>query len=183
LWQAAKAGGAGALVSLPYVGPVVALYYLGQFYEAYRAGQLDSLSGWELATYIAAGIALRRFTPDIIETLSSPRSGPTPSVAPPIKIEVADTVTGPRISVNLGGQQIIVYADQILVEGDAIRLKNVDVGSNLTNQVGIPNLRAIAKGFADQYGVKKVIVEGGVRTTGANPGRAPTFTFDFSDGK
>ena len=61
------------------------------------------------------------------------------------------------------------FTGEILREGDALILRGAHVeGSGTWSE-----LRAAAQQWGRANGVKRVVIEGGKRTTGANPGHIP----------
>lgn len=67
-------------------------------------------------------------------------------------------------------------------EGDALVLRGLHIDGPGAGAVGRLGLRALATELAKQQGASRVIVHGGRRTTGANPGHIPRpITFLIGD--
>jgi filamentous hemagglutinin len=58
-------------------------------------------------------------------------------------------------------------------EGNALILRGAHIEGPGIGSVGMRVLRELARELARQYGVDKIVVFGGRRTTGANPGHIP----------
>lgn len=71
-----------------------------------------------------------------------------------------------------GTTQIRVMAE-MLRQGDDLLLRGAHIEGAGAGSVGIRTLMEIGRVFGRQQGVKRVIVEGARRTTGARPGRTP----------
>jgi hypothetical protein len=61
----------------------------------------------------------------------------------------------------------------IIQEGDDLILSGLHVDGPGAGTCGPRLLRELARDLGSQFGAKRVIVHGGIRTTGANPGRVP----------
>lgn len=59
-------------------------------------------------------------------------------------------------------------------QGDTLILEGLHVEGPGANAVGKTGVRQFARDIGRTFGVKEVIIHGGQRTTGANPGRTPT---------
>ena len=58
-------------------------------------------------------------------------------------------------------------------EGRDLVLRGMHVDGPGSGSLGLHTLRDLAREFGRQYFAESVIIQGGVRTTGANPGRVP----------
>ena len=58
---------------------------------------------------------------------------------------------------------------EMVRDGDKLVLR----GTHIEGDGTLKEALAAAKSFGREQGAKQVVIEGGVRTTGANPGRAP----------
>jgi len=58
-------------------------------------------------------------------------------------------------------------------EGDDLILRGMHIDGPGAGSLGPSAIRDMAKDLGRQQGVKRVIIHGGIRTTGANPGRVP----------
>jgi hypothetical protein len=59
------------------------------------------------------------------------------------------------------------------IEGDTAYLDGLHVGGPGTGAWGIAELRRCARELGRELGVRRLVIHGGVRTSGANPGRVP----------
>jgi hypothetical protein len=77
--------------------------------------------------------------------------------------------------VNVPGYTLKVMGDLTEVSPDAKRivLSGVHMEGASRNEIGPANLRMIGDRFCEVNGYDELVVQGGVRTTGANPGREP----------
>jgi hypothetical protein len=67
-------------------------------------------------------------------------------------------------------------------DGDTLHLNGLHIDGPGGNELGIRGIRDLAVDLGRQHGVKKLVVHGGTRTTGANPGRVPRpVTFPVGD--
>lgn len=85
---------------------------------------------------------------------------------------------GDAIHVAVGTSKGEVQVVAIMArEGDTLILKRLDVQGAGANSLGIRELRGLEKAFAQEIGkhegAKTVVIEGGKRQSGANPGRVP----------
>jgi hypothetical protein len=58
-------------------------------------------------------------------------------------------------------------------EGDALVLRGLHIDGPDAGSLGLIGLRNLATELGKQQGAKRVIIQGGTRTTGANPGHIP----------
>lgn len=58
-------------------------------------------------------------------------------------------------------------------QGSTLMLRFVHVQDARPNAVGAANLAVIARALMETIGIDGLVVEGAVRTSGANPGRRP----------
>lgn len=65
----------------------------------------------------------------------------------------------------------------VVKEGSRVVLKKVHVQGSGANSLGVRELRRLEREFAEEIGrregVKEVVIEGGARTSGSNPGKIP----------
>lgn len=66
------------------------------------------------------------------------------------------------------------FVAELVVTGQTLLLKGVHVQDLQPNVVGPANLRVIARALMERMEFDEIVVEGAVRTTGANPGRRPS---------
>jgi RHS repeat-associated protein len=77
------------------------------------------------------------------------------------------------------GDNVIEFGGNFSKVDDVLTIKNFDVDGDMTNKLGIKGIKSLMNAFGKEQGVKKVVIEGAKRTTGANPGKTPTLTFDI----
>jgi hypothetical protein len=68
--------------------------------------------------------------------------------------------------------EITVIAEMIK-DGDALVLRGMHIDGPGAGSLGPRELRRLATDLGRQHGAKEVIIYGGKRTTGANPGHTP----------
>lgn len=61
----------------------------------------------------------------------------------------------------------------VFFESRKIRLMNAHMQGAQPNSVGLANLKIAARVFLERMDFDEIIIEGALRTTGANPGRTP----------
>ncbi len=76
------------------------------------------------------------------------------------------------------GNETIEFGGDFIRNDDILTIKNFDVDGEMTNQLGIKGVKDIVVDYGRQAGVKKIIIEGAPRTTGANPGKITKLVFD-----
>jgi hypothetical protein len=76
-----------------------------------------------------------------------------------------------RISTPAGNVDLLGAA---WFEERTLYMKDVHIGGLEPGARGLSGLNAIGRRFLEVAGVKQIIIQGGVRTTGRNPGRPPT---------
>src|SRR5262245_8968318 len=82
-----------------------------------------------------------------------------------------------KIGTPLGEIQLMAEPFE---QGRVLRLLRTHVQSDAgSNAFGIASLRRIAEIAMERMDYDEIIVEGALRTTGANPGRAPQVPFRF----
>ena len=74
--------------------------------------------------------------------------------------------------------KILEFGGDFIRKDDTLMIKNFDVDGEMTNQLGIKGVKDIVVDYARQTGVKKIIIEGAPRTTGANPGKITKLVFN-----
>jgi hypothetical protein len=67
----------------------------------------------------------------------------------------------------------ITVITEMTRDRDDLILSKLHIDGPGTGSAGIRTLRALARAFGKQQGAARVIVRGGIRTTGARPGREP----------
>ncbi len=94
-----------------------------------------------------------------------------------VRIVLVDEVTEGgvvTVEVSAGGACLLIMGE---IEEDSRRLVATGVHVSSTgvdpNEVGIVNLRQIAKAIMEMGDYDEIVVEGAVRTTGAHPGHKP----------
>jgi hypothetical protein len=78
------------------------------------------------------------------------------------------------VKVSVGGAALFIMGE-IREDGKRLVLGGVHVSSEGVNpnEVGVPNLRQVARAIMEIGGYDEIVVEGAVRTTGAHPGHRP----------
>jgi hypothetical protein len=67
----------------------------------------------------------------------------------------------------------LTFVATLVKAESALLLKGAHIQGSAVNQVGWANLRTMAQALMERMGIDGLVVEGGIRTTGANPGRHP----------
>ncbi|WP_165602107.1 hypothetical protein [Methylobacterium indicum] len=62
---------------------------------------------------------------------------------------------------------------QVTLEGRSLRLDGMHIGGDASKRWGAAALRDVAQGVVEELDVDEIQLVGGVRTTGAHPGREP----------
>ena len=137
------------------IGTGIGILLLAKFLKDYHDGKLDSLSKWELASYITAAILARRFGPRLAQTLVGARgtapegvgvnpndsnSEPRPISAAtgkyPVEVVIkempAETSPGTwkmSIVVSVDGLKINIYGDEMFIDesDNSFCVKGMDV--------------------------------------------------------
>lgn len=78
------------------------------------------------------------------------------------------------------GSETIQFAGDFFKSKGILTIKNFDIDGKLTNKLGYSGVVNLVKAFGKSQGVEKVIIEGAKRTTGANPGKTPVYTFPIN---
>ena len=76
------------------------------------------------------------------------------------------------------GDKILEFGGDFIRKDDTLTINNFDIDGKMTNQLGIKGVKDIVVDYGRQVGVKKIIIEGAPRTTGANPGKITKLVFD-----
>jgi hypothetical protein len=92
-----------------------------------------------------------------------------------ISFEIVDDMTDDpvvtvRVTTPVG---VLMFAAEPVVMGRTLLLRGTHVQDGRPNLVGASNLGVIAQALMEGMGFDELVVEGAVRTTGANPGRRP----------
>jgi hypothetical protein len=89
-----------------------------------------------------------------------------------IRDQSDENIVVARIATGVG--TILVMAEVDLRDG-VLTLSGVHVqGDDVkANEIGVAGLRRIVREVMEELGVDEIVIVGSVRTTGANPGRAP----------
>jgi hypothetical protein len=74
-------------------------------------------------------------------------------------------INGPRGQMNVMAE--------LVRKGETLILRGTHIEGAGPGSQGIRELREFARMFGREQGVTKVVIEGGLRTTGANPGHTP----------
>ncbi|HKM65387.1 MAG TPA: hypothetical protein VJY39_23150 [Acidisphaera sp.] len=92
----------------------------------------------------------------------------------PLEVEIVDFDNG-YIHVVVSDERawIEVMAIVDIPSPRTLVLRSMDVHGPGANRVGIRWLRSVARALKEELGVDELRIEGGTRTTGANPGRTP----------
>ena len=75
--------------------------------------------------------------------------------------------------VGAGPKGEIRVLTEMVKEGDTLFLRGLHIQGPGPGTVGLRELREFAKLIGREQGAAKVIIEGGTRTTGVNPGHTP----------
>jgi hypothetical protein len=67
----------------------------------------------------------------------------------------------------------ITVITEMTKKGDQLLLKGTHIDGGGKGSSSLSELKELARDFGRQQGVKEILVEGGRRTTGANPGKVP----------
>jgi hypothetical protein len=89
-----------------------------------------------------------------------------------IREQSDENIVVARVTTTVG--TILVMAE-VELAGRSLMLSGVHVqGDDVkANEVGVPGLRRMIQEAMEELGVDEIVIIGAVRTTGANPGRAP----------
>jgi len=68
---------------------------------------------------------------------------------------------------------VLMFVAEPVVSGTTLILRRTHVQDGQANAVGVGNLRVLAQALMERIGFDGLVVEGALRTTGANPGRRP----------
>jgi hypothetical protein len=92
-----------------------------------------------------------------------------------ILFEIVDDMTDdPVVTVRVGTPAgSLTFVAEPVVMGTTLLLRGTHVQDGLPNKVGAGNLVLIAQALMEGMGFDGLVVEGAIRTTGANPGRRP----------
>jgi hypothetical protein len=125
----------------------------------------------EVAT-VAVGAG---YIPNIFAATTDDGSGDPSGKAPVPEWEITQIERdGDAIWIEASGSNgSITVAANVTREGDTLILSRAHFDGPGANALGIRSLRALVRVFGRREGVKKIIIEGGERTTGANPGKVP----------
>jgi hypothetical protein len=96
-------------------------------------------------------------------------TGPAPESS--IRIVETDGDVVELLGTTAHGEINIVISLQR--DGTDLLLTGLHIDGPGRGAVGLSMLRELARMFGRQYHVSRVIVQGGIRTTGAHPGRVP----------
>ena len=75
-----------------------------------------------------------------------------------------------RKSTNEGDIEIMSNMSQ---EGEVLSLRNTHIEGPGAGSLGLKQVRSLARTLGKQFNAKVVKIYGGIRTTGANPGKTP----------
>jgi hypothetical protein len=94
-----------------------------------------------------------------------------------IEIKLLDEASEGEVAtvrVSVGGAALFIVGE-IKEDGKRLVVTGVHISSHgmSPNQVGVPNLRQVARAVMEIGSYDEIIVEGAVRTTGAHPGHRP----------
>jgi hypothetical protein len=100
-----------------------------------------------------------------------PDHGSEPAFDSSIRIVETDGDVVELLITTAHGEISIVTG--LRLDGADLLLTGLHIDGPGRGSVGLSILRDLARLFGQQYHVSRVVVQGGVRTTGANPGRRP----------
>jgi hypothetical protein len=92
---------------------------------------------------------------------------------PHVSIEITDADDDVMIAVIRCTGFVIEVIGRVAVEQRVLRVRQAHVQGARPGAVGRAGLNAIGRRLLEEIDVDQVVVEGGARTTGRNPGRAP----------
>jgi RHS repeat-associated protein len=69
--------------------------------------------------------------------------------------------------------EIQIFAKSVTQQGDTLMIDDLSIQGAGANTVGLSSTRQYARDIGKAFGAKEVIIQGGRRTSGANPGRTP----------
>lgn len=98
---------------------------------------------------------------------------PTPPVANTRTIQIVQREGSLVEMVGTGPKGEIRVLTEMVKEGDALVLRGMHMQGPGAGTVGLRELREFARQLGREQGVNRVLIEGGTRTTGANPGHIP----------
>jgi hypothetical protein len=75
--------------------------------------------------------------------------------------------------VGHGPKGSIEVIAEMVIEGDALVLRGLHADGSGPGSLGLGEIKAFAQQFGRQMGVSVVRIYGGIRTTGAFPGKVP----------
>jgi hypothetical protein len=85
---------------------------------------------------------------------------------------MATSLTGPDMMTGQKGNTINVIANQVK-HGNRLILDKLHISGAGRGTSSLRELRGFARDLGKQNNVEQVVVRGGTRTTGANPGHVP----------
>ena len=106
-------------------------------------------------------------TPNSKDFATSDRQGVSPVIR---VIEVDNDVV--EFAIKLKDVEINVITG-LVREADDLILSELHIGGSGAHSLGLGTLRRVVKQLGGLYGVRRVVIHGGVRTTGAHPGHRP----------
>ena len=77
------------------------------------------------------------------------------------------------------GDNILEFGGEFVKSDGVLTIKNFDIDGGMTNKLGVNGIREIMNAFGKAQDVTKIIIQGAPRTTGANPGKITTLTFEI----
>jgi hypothetical protein len=175
---AAKKGGTWAVVKVAAAGAAVIAADKAADAGLRAAGASEqTVRGVQLAAAIITLILLRRIAKKAAP--QKPPSDATPSDAPDIVPALSpEAQSGVRIleqegnttiaSFKVAGVEARIIGD-VTREGDTLFIR----GAHIQGDATLKEVLAAAQRYGREQGVKRVIIEGAKRTTGANPGHLP----------
>ncbi|WP_124981871.1 hypothetical protein [Nonlabens xiamenensis] len=82
-------------------------------------------------------------------------------------------------STEVGGETLMFGGDFEMQDG-VLTINNFDIEGSESNKVGLTALRNLANLIGNAMNVNQVIINGATRTTGANPGKKSSLTFEIN---
>jgi hypothetical protein len=90
-----------------------------------------------------------------------------------VSIEIADVDDDVMIAAITCAGLTIEVIGRVTIEERVLRIRQAHVQGAYPGALGRSGLNAIGRRLLEETDVDQVVIEGGARTTGRNPGRAP----------
>lgn len=132
---------------------------------------IAGIGGAAGAHLIGKGVsAAAPYMDDILRRVLGRRAGISNSTGPRIVAQDGDAFEYSMVGRN--GSEITVITNQS-IEGNRLVLNGLHIDGAGAGTSSIRELRQFARDLGRQQGVDQVVIRGGIRTTGANPGHTP----------